>query len=52
VTLDVKNYSSQANTDAIKAQSEREVNMTRAITDAVIQALQAGAAAAAKGVTP
>jgi hypothetical protein len=45
----VVGYSSMANADVINAQSAREVSLTQAITAAVLQALQAGISAAAKG---
>jgi hypothetical protein len=48
VRIHIEGYSSDANTAAITAQADREVRMTQAITDAVLKALAAGAAAVAK----
>lgn len=38
----VQGYSSAANTDAINAQGNREVNLTNAVADAVMKAIAAG----------
>lgn len=43
VTLDVTDYSSNANTDAINAQGKREVDLTNAAANAVLKGLAAGA---------
>jgi len=49
-SVEVHGYSSMANTDAINAEANREVAVTNAISAAVLQAIQAGVSAAAKGV--
>lgn len=41
--LDITDYSSNANTDAINAQGKREVDLTNAAADAVLKGLAAGA---------
>ena len=46
--VEIKGYSSMANTDAINAQANREVAVTQAISAAIVEGMKAGAAAAAK----
>lgn len=48
--LDIGEYSSAANTDAINAQATREIGMVNAVSTAINNAIQTGMKAAAKGM--